>query len=434
MKRILLALAALLGAAAGIASTDPVKDTRQIMAGTVTTTKVKNEYLSGARDGTAIFKGALNAYKAVRAAEAPVVTPPVVIPSSPLTGEAAIADNFDTATGLELTWYGAPGGTTNRGGTPPQSADDTGAFRMSCYAGQILKDDPIQFPNQPGASHPHQFWGNLGANAFSTYQTLRATGDTTCGGNPSAPINRTAYWMPAMLDGAGNYVKPDSIQTYYKQLPASDPNCKTLAKNGCVGLPNGLKFIWGFNMKTGTNGPTDPNSREYWAVSYQCLADETGTLAIDGVFRSLDAAMKSGCPAGKILDLSFVAPGCWSGDVDSADHRSHVQFASVATPVGYGCDDAHPYLIPNWSGHVRFTTDANFAAGKWHFASDEMYPGAIPGQTVHFDYDEAWSPTVKATWQQYCIDAHKACSNGDLGNGTGIKSGVTSAMHQLVAI
>ena len=39
------------------------------MAGTVTTTKVKNEYLSGARDGTTMFKGALAAYKGVRAAE-----------------------------------------------------------------------------------------------------------------------------------------------------------------------------------------------------------------------------------------------------------------------------------------------------------------------------------------------------------------------------
>jgi hypothetical protein len=65
MKRLIIAALALLT----IASTDPVADTRQIMAGTVTTTKIKNEYLSGARDTTTVFQGALKAYKAVRAAE-----------------------------------------------------------------------------------------------------------------------------------------------------------------------------------------------------------------------------------------------------------------------------------------------------------------------------------------------------------------------------
>jgi hypothetical protein len=70
--RILLLLASTAISTAVIASSDPVADTRQIMAGTVTTTRVKNAYLSGANDGTTAFKGALSAYKAVRAAEPPL--------------------------------------------------------------------------------------------------------------------------------------------------------------------------------------------------------------------------------------------------------------------------------------------------------------------------------------------------------------------------
>ena len=63
MRAIVLASTALCLATAA-ASYDPVKDTRTILAGTVSTQKIKNEYLSGARDSTAAFKGALNAYKA----------------------------------------------------------------------------------------------------------------------------------------------------------------------------------------------------------------------------------------------------------------------------------------------------------------------------------------------------------------------------------
>jgi hypothetical protein len=86
---------------------------------------------------------------------------------------------------------------------------------------------------------------------------------------------------------------------------------------------------------------------------------------------------------------------------------------------------------------IQFTVDANFA--KWHVASDEMVPGAANGSTMHVDYWEAWSPSVKATWHQYCIDAHKSCSSGDLGNGTVIAGADTPwpngfPKHQLVPI
>ena len=55
---------------------------------------------------------------------------------------------------------------------PASAAPDfLGAFRFICNPGQVLPDDPIVYPGQPGASHLHQFYGNTGANAFSTYST-----------------------------------------------------------------------------------------------------------------------------------------------------------------------------------------------------------------------------------------------------------------------
>jgi hypothetical protein len=350
----------------------------------------------------------------------PPITPPAL--STGLFGEVAIADNFQTASGIE----------PNPAGIAGQSTDTVGAFRMSCTAGQLLRDDPIVYPGQSGTSHLHQFWGNTGANANSNYQTLRTTGQTTCG-DPSNPVNRTAYWMPAMLDGAGHAVKPDSIQIYYKQLPAESAACKS-ASIACVGLPNGIRFVFGHNMKTMSGGPADPNSMDQNAMGYECWSDDLGTQAVKGRFHTIAAVVSAGCPAGARLVIFFAVPGCWDGkNLDSADHRSHMTYGTPESG-GQNCPSTHPYLISAWQGHIHFTTDANFVAGRWHLASDEMVPGTVPGSTLHLDYFEAWSPTVKDTWQKQCIDAHRSCSDGDLGNGTRIRSGTTTATHQLVTL
>src|SRR4051794_5401547 len=79
----------------------------------------------------------------VKAAAVSIASANVV--SATLSGEIAIADNFSDAAGIERTGY--PSGIG--GGTPPQSIDSVGAFRMFCTAGQLLKDDPLVYPGQP---------------------------------------------------------------------------------------------------------------------------------------------------------------------------------------------------------------------------------------------------------------------------------------------
>src|SRR3954449_5787704 len=159
-----------------------------------------------------------------------------------LEGETPIASNGDFNVAMQPTWGS---------GTIPGSAapDVVGAFRFICTAGQVLPDDPIVYPGQPGKSHLHQFYGNEAANASSTYAGLRARGTSTCNHGPFA-ANRSAYWMPAMLDGAGNVVKPAFVSIYYKRRPASAPKCSLTsgaphAEGDSLPIPNGLKFIFG---------------------------------------------------------------------------------------------------------------------------------------------------------------------------------------------
>jgi hypothetical protein len=207
-------------------------------------------------------------------------------------------------------------------------------------------------------------------------------------------------------------------------------------------MPNGLRFIFGYDMKTGTSGILDERTNFYWMNRFECWKDGTGAAAVPGHFRTIDAVVKAGCPSGAKLVIAFVAPSCWDGkNLDSPDHRSHLSWATRYYMDGYQCPTTHPYLIPNFSGHIDYTTDANFVAGKWKFSSDDhaMHMSGTPvaaGSTLHFDYFEAWSPTVKAQWEKGCLEAHKSCNRGDLGNGTMIapEPAGPRPTHQVVPI
>jgi hypothetical protein len=357
-------------------------------------------------------------------------TPPVVTPPTGTSGETTIADNFDVSQATEPTWYGPNG----RGGIAPASADPVGAFREFCSPGQLLREDPLVYPG--GVSpHLHQFFGNLGTNSNSNYTSLRTTGQSTCGNRGSStPTNRSAYWMPAMLDGAGHVVKPDYMNLYYKRNPLSDPYCKSPDLGGagiCTDLPNGIRFVFGANMKTMTDGPTDVNSQNHDAITFQCWASFDGTVGnngANGYYHSMEEVRLAGCPIGARLMIIAAAPNCWDGkNLDSADHRSHMSWSNGPMYPGQffrACPSDHPYVIPNLEVQVAYTIDQNFRDGKWLLDSDRQMNATgmnvVPGSTWHMDYWEAWSPTVKATWHKTCINLKLSCAGGDLGDGSQI--------------
>ena len=357
------------------------------------------------------------------------VTSPVVAAS--LAGETTIADNFDINPLLEPTWYGP----TGRGGIAPVNGDPVGAFRFFCAPGQLLKDDPIALPGQPGKSHLHQFIGNTAANANSNYQSLRTTGGSTCDNRslPDKAFNRSSYWMPAMLDGEGNAVRPDYALVYYKRIPAGHPSCGAPDATHigyCTDMPNGIRFIFGYNMATMSGGPMQPG----WDRDGETFTCEVrhggGEQAVAGIYHNIADVVAAGCPAGTFLKISITPPTCWDGkNLDVPDHRSHVVYADgpMVTSAGErSCPATHPYYLPNLAYQWYFTTNAAFTAGKWRLASDDMMSqmmgrAVIPGSTLHMDYFEAWSPFAKTAFHAHCIDEHLNGSNGDLCTGMQMK-------------
>lgn len=328
-------------------------------------------------------------------APGPSPTPATAGPLGAGASLSAITSNFDTDGWLQ-----------HGGAIPPSAAPDVvGAFRFICQASHLSYDDPIVYPGQAGKSHLHQFFGNTLTNADSTYASLRSTGDSTCMG----PLNRSAYWMPAMMNGKGGVVRPDFVSIYYKRRPASDPECQHQG-TACVALPRGLRFVFGYNM---LNPAASPTGEAFW----NCQGDG----ADPGHYASL-AEARQHCPVGTQIGAVIKAPDCWDGkNLDSPDHRSHVAYGSYGDWGYYKCPASHPLVIPQFTLGAWYTTDASLP--DWYLSSDRMpgMPDAVPGSTLHSDWWGAWDDKVMETWTANCIDKMLNCSDGQLGDGTSLK-------------
>ena len=316
--------------------------------------------------------------------------------------ETIVPSNFDISS--ELINVGLPNSA---------APDVVGAFRFICTAGQVLKDDPIVYPGQPGASHVHQFFGNTSANANSTYQSLRAEGQSTC----MSPLNRSAYWMPAMLDGKGNVVRPDHVTIYYKRRPITDPKCSLAsgdpaAEGNCVALPNGLRFVFGFDMLTGKS-PTG-------FLYFNCA----GPSASPGHYSDLPTALAN-CPAGQGNRVGAVirAPNCWDGkNLDSPNHRDHVAYHVRDPNTGINaCPSTHTFVVPAFTMQTWWNVAEGDDTRLWSLSSDSMRPELPRGSTFHADWFGAWDNTIMGMWMDHCINKMLNCSDGDLGNGKKMK-------------
>ncbi len=232
------------------------------------------------------------------------------------------------------------------------------------------------------------FFGNVTTNASSTYQSLRANGNSSCQGGP---LNRSGYWVPAVQNTSGLVVMPDYISVYYK---GNGPTAAEIANIRT--MPDGLKMIAGFNA-------SDPSASS--AFHWMC---ENGQ-GQGGVIPS--------CPDGVRVGAVLEFPSCWDGvNLDSPDHRSHMAYLTrdpnsgkVLCPVGY------PVMLPQYTMGIWYMQHGDSAT--WSLSSDSMAPTAGHGATFHGDWFGAWDPATRATWTRECINKLRNCVAGELGDG-----------------
>ncbi len=320
-----------------------------------------------------------------------------------LDGAAPLQAAFDVEKGLRRSW-----GT---GAIPGLYNSEEGAFRFTCGGdGDLAYDDPLFHAGEPGKSHLHQVWGNADFDAQTTPETLAASSSTNC--NDTAwSANRSSYWMPALVNDKGEAIKPDLVSVYYKRKTSTSQFCDPNSSNymgKCIGLPNKIRFVFGWDSTKPTAGMT--------GASWYCTGG-TGRH-----YSNLDDVFASGCKAGDELIANTIAPNCWDGKhLDAPDHRSHMAYGSYGSWGYYKCPSSHPYVIPQEENKATWTVTADMISpdrtSRVRLSSDEMLPGAKPGETLHADYIEAWIGPVKDMWINNCIEKALDCSGGDLGNG-----------------
>lgn len=266
----------------------------------------------------------------------------------------------------------------------PVYLDGTGNFRTVCGYSHMATDDPIVYPGQPGASHLHTFFGNTGTTAFSTPESIRNFGNSTCRGGT---VNRTAYWVPALIDTrTGTPQRPLDSHWYYK-------SGYNLSPQSIRAFPAGLRIIAGNGSATG------PNDIAKW-----------------GCHNAPDEAWKQSipsCPVGSELWQNIHFPQCWDGvNLDSRDHKSH-----MAYPVGNACPSTHPVALPEITlNAVYAVTEAN--SGNWLRLSSDMYPASLPGgYSSHADWVNGWDQSHVDIWVARCIVAALDCHSHLRGDG-----------------
>nr|WP_239168979.1 DUF1996 domain-containing protein [Actinoplanes deccanensis] len=241
-------------------------------------------------------------------------------------------------------------------------------FQANCSVSRgNLNDDPIVFPNLPGASHSHTFMGNTTTYAGSTLATLKA-GGTSC----ITPGDKTGYWMPTLYNG-DTVVQPIGRQVIYYKSGVID-------YRSVRPFPAGLRYVVGSPQATLEDFRNSPGAVE----GFEC-GDSAFNWDIPAT-----------CPAGTQLNVRMQAPSCWNGiHLDTPDHKSH-----MAYPVLGVCPADHPVAVPMiefkmaWpvSGDMR---NVRFSSGR--------------GYSFHYDVFNAWDAPTLAALTSHCINGGLQC-------------------------
>ncbi|MFD9356074.1 DUF1996 domain-containing protein [Streptomyces sp. NPDC060031] len=273
--------------------------------------------------------------------------------------------------------------------TPARRAGaSTGSFAVQCGRNEnrhLNPDNVIVAPGVGnGAHHMHDYVGNKTADAFSTNNSLAASGTTCTNGDQS-----TYYWPVLRLrDGraekdakapgggqdanVGTILRPKEVTIEFKGSAVSR----------VAAMPRFLRIITG-DAKALTNGTANANA------SWSCTGFENRQLKDKYPI----------CPKGSDVVRTFNFQNCWDGkNADSANHRTHVAFAARdgSCPKGF---KAIPQLVQ------RITYGVSPGA---RIAVDSFPEQLHKPVTDHGDFINVMSDRLMADAVR-CINGGRAC-------------------------
>lgn len=274
-----------------------------------------------------------------------------------------------------------------------------GAFRISCGVSHMSNDDPLVFPNSPGASHHHTFFGNTLTNAASDLSNMANVGNSTCLGGG---MNKSAYWIPTMINTkTGAPISPLNMLVYYKSGEFGFHSTEPI-----VQPPKGLRMVAG-NSK-GVPVIPDP---EPWAGHFTCNTPTGTTPWAKGI---------PNCNAGDKLTYHIDFPQCWDGkNLDSPNHKDHmaerVYLNNTSTEMH--CPTDHPVRIPAIAFNVDYANPVADDMKNWRFSSDNYSTTFPGGYSAHADWVNGWDEKLFAIILRDCIQSFADCHAHLAGNG-----------------
>jgi hypothetical protein len=254
----------------------------------------------------------------------------------------------------------------------PAQAEDTRRWVMTCGYAKSLPDDPIVFPNQPGATHLHDFYGNAGIDANVTSVEALTRQASQC-----AQGDRSSYWVAALYRN-GVKLTPSSVQVYYENKSTGEPKVTP--------FPPNFRILMG-NSKATTAAQTEP----HWV--YAC-SDKT----------QYGDKPPSKCSSGGI-QLRSEFPNCWNGKMTAAgDATGNVVWANGLGDPGRGNKSSDPKKLTCPAGYkialpqVRVILE--YKTGK-DVGTITLSSGSV--YSKHGDFMNGWDPAVQQALIDKCL-------------------------------
>jgi hypothetical protein len=258
-------------------------------------------------------------------------------------------------------------------------------FYVNCRFSHTANDDPIVLPGQPGASHPHTFFGNTSTDADSTPAGLLGAG-TTC--KPRA--DKAAYWVPTLFQ-SGREIRPRKVQLYYNlrgydQMHPFPAGLRMVAGNAHAVRPQSPAVTYWT-----CGGRAGERSAPLASVPRDCA--DVPLEAKKGFFKACATCPTRPLPRPRrqttYLELHVNFPDCWDGrHLDSPDHRSHMAYSR-----NYRCPTSHPVKVPL----IRLTIRYPITDGRGVFLASG---GQLSG---HADFVNAWNERLLTRLVDECF-------------------------------
>ena len=246
-------------------------------------------------------------------------------------------------------------------------------FYANCRFSHTNNDDPIVYPEQPGKSHPHTYFGNESTDARSTLASLRRA-KTTC--KPSA--DTAAYWVPTLYQN-GREIRPAKAQFYYNlrgygQMHPFPAGLRVVAGNAHSFRPQST-YVTYWSCGASESLRSAPLTRPPKSCAVVSVKATTGFFKACATCPARPFLPRLGSRK-LFLRLHVNFPDCWDGKrLDSPDHQSHMAYSRA-----YVCPASHPVKVPL----IRLTLRYPITGGQGVYLSSG---GVLTG---HADFFNAW--------------------------------------------